>query len=361
MAFEIDFLPVGEGERGGDAIALRFGNLSNPNEQVVVVLDGGTKESGARLVQHIKTHYGTTVVDSVVCTHSDADHASGLTVVLEELTVRRLYMHLPWNHVQDLEDELKKASATDSVRQHFTKSLDSARELERLAKKKGIPIVEPFSDTLKPNGTFAVLGPSTSFYEGLLESFRCADELALKGKSFLERVFAEAEKAVKWLAETWWSETLVEPDEDDSSAENNSSVILLFTHGNSKFLFTSDAGVPALTEAAKYAESLGTDLKTVSGIQVPHHGSKRNVGPTILDRILGTKLKEQKMTKSAIVSVPKDGAPKHPSKKVVNAFMRRGAKVIATQGNKILHHSHDAPDRGWVEATPLPFYNKVEE
>src|SRR5882724_11520972 len=128
MAYEIDFMPVGEGERGGDAIALRFGNL--PGEQTVIVLDGGTKESGAELVSHIDSQYKTKIVDSVLCTHSDADHASGLTEVLENLTVRRLYMHLPWNHVRDLEDQLKKASATDEVRQHFRKSLDSARQLE---------------------------------------------------------------------------------------------------------------------------------------------------------------------------------------------------------------------------------------
>jgi hypothetical protein len=31
MAYEIDFLPVGDGERGGDAIALRFGNQLIPD------------------------------------------------------------------------------------------------------------------------------------------------------------------------------------------------------------------------------------------------------------------------------------------------------------------------------------------
>ncbi|MGA8407555.1 MAG: MBL fold metallo-hydrolase [Candidatus Acidiferrales bacterium] len=360
MAFEIDFLPVGEGERGGDAIALRFGNLANPNEQTVIVLDGGTKKSGAELVEHIKTQYKTTVVDAVVCTHSDADHASGLTEVLENLTVRNLFMHLPWNHVQDLEDQLKKASATDTVRQHFRKSLESARELERLAKRKGIPIVEPFSDTLRA-GTLTVLGPSTHFYEGLLESFRCAGELALKERPFFDKIFAEAGKAIKWLTETWSSETLVEPDGDASSAENNSSVVLLFSEGDRKFLFTSDAGVPALTEAANYALRVGVDLKTVNGIQIPHHGSKRNVGPAILDRIVGPKLKEENVTKSVIVSAPKDGAPKHPSKRVINAFMRRGGKVIATQGMTILHRSYDAPDRGWANAVALPFYDRVEE
>src|SRR5882762_3672712 len=365
MAYEIDFLPVGDGERSGDAIALRFGNPAapkqqDPTQQTVVVLDGGTKESGAELVDHIKSYYSTTVVDSVLCTHSDADHASGLTEVLDNLQVQRLYMHLPWNHVKDLEDQLKKAPTTDSVRQHFRKSLESARGLEALAKKRGIPIIEPFSDKLKPNGTFAVLGPSAAFYERLLASFRCADELNLK-ESFLQKAISKAEKAIKWVAETWSSETLVEPGDDDCSAENNSSAILLFIHGSDKFLFTSDAGVLALTEAADYAESIGIDLKTVTGIQIPHHGSKHNVGPAILDRIVGPKRKEQSTaaTKTAMVSVVKE-APKHPSKRVVNAFMRRGATVIATHGMTKCHRSKDAPDRGWTAAVPLKFSAQVE-
>jgi hypothetical protein len=54
MGYEIDFLPVGEGEDSGDAIALRFGSLFGPrSEQTVVVIDGGFKESAEGLVSHI--------------------------------------------------------------------------------------------------------------------------------------------------------------------------------------------------------------------------------------------------------------------------------------------------------------------
>src|SRR2546422_6088647 len=107
MAYEIDFLPVGDGERGGDPIALRVWNQSNPAGQQVVVIDGGTKESGALLVSHIKKFYGTDVVDLVVCTHSDSDHACGLMEVLENLTVRNLTMHLPWKHAANIDDLFK--------------------------------------------------------------------------------------------------------------------------------------------------------------------------------------------------------------------------------------------------------------
>ena len=70
--YEIDFLPVGEGDTSGDAIAVRYGD---GNEWRVMVYDGGTKASGKALVEHIKTHYGTTHVDFLVNSHPDQDHA----------------------------------------------------------------------------------------------------------------------------------------------------------------------------------------------------------------------------------------------------------------------------------------------
>src|SRR5687768_13513744 len=98
MAYEVDFLPVGDGERSGDAIAVRFGNLNDPNQQYVVVIDGGFTDTGMELVTHIKKFYNTTHVDLVISTHPDSDHAAGLSVVLSELTVSQLWMHKPWEH-----------------------------------------------------------------------------------------------------------------------------------------------------------------------------------------------------------------------------------------------------------------------
>ncbi len=75
--YEIDFLPVGTGEKSGDAIALRIWN--NLNQQVFVI-DGGTKDAGKMLVQHIPAFCGTRAVDAVISTHPDGDHASGIGV-----------------------------------------------------------------------------------------------------------------------------------------------------------------------------------------------------------------------------------------------------------------------------------------
>ncbi len=115
MGYEIDFLPVGDGSKSGDAIAIRYGNLyGSRSEQTVIVIDGGTKVSGQKLVEHIRNYYGTNVVDLVVCTHPDGDHASGLSVVLEELTVKRLWMHRPWEYSSTIRDAISDGRATDN-------------------------------------------------------------------------------------------------------------------------------------------------------------------------------------------------------------------------------------------------------
>ena len=45
-AYQIDFFPVGDGSKSGDAIAMRFGDLSDPTKNQVVVIDGGFQSSG---------------------------------------------------------------------------------------------------------------------------------------------------------------------------------------------------------------------------------------------------------------------------------------------------------------------------
>jgi beta-lactamase superfamily II metal-dependent hydrolase len=360
VGYEVDFLPVGEGEKCGDAIALRFGTLlANPPQQTVVVIDGGFKESGAALVEHIRGYYNTEVVDAVVSTHPDNDHSSGLETVLNELDVRNLVMHLPWNHTQDTSHLFEDDRVTDeSVKRALKESLETARNLEKLAKQKKINIVEPFWGLTGFNKAVRVVGPTEEFYKNLLPGYRGTPEpragLAYGFKQLVEKT----KEAVKKIAENWGYETL--DDTGETSAENNSSAILLFTIGDQSLLFTGDAGIPALSEAVERLQAEGFDFSTLRFVQVPHHGSRRNVGPTLLNTLIGPKTSQPITIKTAFASVPPEGAPKHPAKKVTNAFLRRGAPVHVTADGKKCYRQN-APERGWSNSIPLPFYDEVEE
>jgi beta-lactamase superfamily II metal-dependent hydrolase len=165
--------------------------------------------------------------------------------------------------------------------------------------------------------------------------------------------------AAQLVPETLWVETL--RDDGETSPANNSSVITLLTVDGRKSLLTGDAGIPALEQSLDILESEGFEPGTLGFVQIPHHGSRHNVGPSVLDRLLGPKGQSARNSTAFASVPPKNPEHRHPHKKVTNAFNRRGYNVHLTQGSK-KQHSHDAPDRaGWSTATPVGFHNQVEE
>jgi len=350
MAYEIDYIPVGDGERGGDAIALRFGNLVGPrDEQIVVVLDGGFKESGEQLIRHIKDFYRTEYINLVISTHPDADHASGLSVVLEKMSIRQLAIHRPWEHAADIKGFFKNGKITSSgLENKLEKALQNASDLEALATKKNIPIIEPFQGITGFNGAVQILGPSEEYYEALLANFRSTPE-PKKSLSVFAPIQKAAEEVVRRIRD-YWHIDILDDDDDTTSAENNTSTIILFNIDGHKLLFTGDAGKTALLKALVYADGLGISLTGMNFFDVPHHGSKRNLNSNILKRMNAS---------TAFISAPSE-SDKHPAKKVTNALKKHGSKVYVNR-NDILCHRYNAPDRGWGMAIEEPFHDIVEE
>lgn len=367
MLYEIDFLPVGEGEQSGDAICLRYSFDQGTNWSVGAI-DGGTQESGESLCEHINKYYNTNIIDFLVCTHPDQDHASGLSCVLEKLTVKKVLMHCPWDYVDYIYDYVSDGRVTkESLKNRLIEGHPYAYKVYELANEKNVPIFHAFSDSQDHNiPCLLIAGPSSIFYLQQLINFRSITDVTEdidKGYGLLRGVMEAAKKAVNWIAETWDDEKLVDPEDDATSSENNSGIILLFDFDGKKKLLTGDAGVSALEQSAGYLEGQGIMLRDFSFVQAPHHGSKRNIGPSILNRLIGDPLPYGRGTSLTVfISASKEGNPKHPNKRVVNAFIRRGSKVVATQGTAKYYYSPGTPDReGWSTAEPLPFYTEVEE
>ena len=349
---EIDFLPAGNGSRSADAIAIRYGNLSSNDrsQHKIIIIDGGYKENGRALVEHVKTYYKTDIVDIVIMTHPDLDHCSGLTEVLNNITVRELWMHQPWNHSDEILNLFKDGRlTTNSLEKKLQVALDSAFAVEEVAEGK-TKIIEPFADHKSADGVITVLGPTREYYQELIPQFRKTPES--KTEEILTEAKGKVFSVINWIKETLHISTETLGNEGKTSCENNSSVILLFQIGEEKFLFTGDAGIPALESATQYAASKGISLLGLRWMQVPHHGSKRNIGSNLLD-----KLKPQ----TAFVSVSKNDGHKHPSKKVINAFIRRGTSVFTTEGLGICHFYNSPGRLGWSSLAPQVFNDNVEE
>lgn len=365
VGVEIDFLPVGNGDQSGDAIAIRFGF---PGAYKVLVYDGGSKESGQLLVNQIRKYYKTNRVDYVVSSHPDADHASGLSVVLEDMQVGELWMHQPWKYSSIILGYFQDGRITDrSLAERLKEEMSAAYALEQLARKKEITIQEPFRGALI--GGFEVLSPEQNWYvhELIAEFQKSPEQKAAKAPvatgitgGFLRTVTDAARNAAAWIAERWDIETL--RDDVETSAENESSVVLCGIADGKGILLTGDCGIRALSATADYAEAKGASLPNVLWfIQIPHHGSRRNVSTSVLNRIVGPRkvTNDGTTAKVAFVSAGKESST-HPRKAVVNAFIRRGVKVYATKGQSI-RQAHNLPERdGWVPVTPLSFSERVD-
>lgn len=369
MNCEIEFLPVGQASKGGDAIVVRWDG--QPGYFYVMIVDGGDLDSGKSLVKHIRDEYGPKcIVAHVVVTHCDADHISGVREVLTELDVRSLWIHLPWNAAAaSMPYFANKSWTLAGLQATLRREYDLVDDLVQIARGRNIPIYEPFAG--QRIGPFTVLSPSREFYSLVVPQFDRApepDEDALKraglwiGKAniFHRLMDKSTTKVQKWTTERWDRELL--KDGGCTSASNESSVVLYGDFGlHRRVLLTGDAGCWGLSLAATFADSQSLPLRDFMFVQIPHHGSRSNVGPTILNYLIGPILPINSPAHfSAFVSAPTSD-DSHPRKMVINAFVRRGATVCATQGIKKVFWGGFRPRANYVPAEALPFASQVEE
>ncbi|MAF04748.1 MBL fold metallo-hydrolase [Herbaspirillum sp.] len=359
--YEIDFLPVGEGERSGDAIAIRWFEGA---ESKVMIYDGGTRDYGKVLVEHVQQHFQTDYVHYVVNSHPDNDHAGGLEYVLENLRVGQVWMHKPWDYSAAIRSYFHDGRITDeSLKERLQKKMSAAYAVQKAAEKRGIPVYEPFAGS--QIGIFTVLSPERERYiHELIPEFEKSPVLK-KEAAALTSIFDSAYDAVKgaigYIADLWDHEVL--PDDVSTSAENESSVILFGTAASEGILLTGDAGTDSLKAAAQYARSIGINLaQQVTFVQIPHHGGRHNVSTVALDLVVGAPGPRVTETrKAAYVSAAK-AAPKHPKRVVTNAFHRRGFKVVQTKGEAKWRNVNVPQRPGYSSpAQYVPFYDEVEK
>ena len=328
--YEVDFLPVGDGGRSGDAIAMRFtrpdtGGLAH------VIVDAGFKDDGEALVEHVNAYYGTDKVDLAILTHPDGDHIGGMGEVVRGLQVGELWLH-------DL-----AGRGGDGL-----PAADAVADLLEVAVSAGTVVREAFAGASGFGGALTILGPTVDYYEQLVEAQLAASSAVVGGRT------GSFGAAVRVLAQRFLDHLPLEVpfgDAGGTSPRNNTSMITLLQVDGQQILLTADAGIPALDRGLTWAEANGLSVFQPAFVQLPHHGSRHNASSKLLDRLLGST--GQLPTRSAFVSVVEE-AEKHPSPRVANGFMRRGYSVCATPG-KTICQNHDAPSRpGWGPLPPLP-------
>lgn len=324
--YEVDHLWVGEKSNTGDAIAMRF-TRPDTGTNAVVVIDGGFRETGDRLADHIQKYYGTTTVDLAVCTHPDDDHIMGLFRLLERLYVKKLVIHRPKDFGYGADDGVKS---------------DTVEDLIALAAREGTVVdTDCYAGTTFFGGALAIAGPTEDYYAELLseqesQSGFSVATLAHAAPAFLANVASKVRSLLGDPGETMTG------DNGGTTPRNNSSIILDLQVDDVRALFTGDAGAPALTRAANKLDELGRSAHGIDLFDVPHHGSRHNLTPQLLDRLLG--MRTEDFRGFAVASVGKE-ADDHPRAEVANALKRRGYPVCCTRGVSLWWRSDDAPPR----------------
>jgi beta-lactamase superfamily II metal-dependent hydrolase len=322
------------------------------------VVDGGRLDTAQTIVDHIDKYYSGYFINHMVLSHSDNDHACGLIEVLRRYEVKHLWMNRPWLYASEVIQHFHGNYGLMGLIAEMRDRHPYLVELEKIANEKGTLIHEVFQGA--EIGAFKVLAPTRARYVDLIPDLEKTptayrDDSALAKSSGLLRSIVEGMK--KWLEESWDVETLSNNPQPPTSASNESCVVQYGTLEDGRnILLTADVGPIGLAEAADYAAQLG--LTRPTAVQVPHHGSRHNVTPAILDRWLGEKKPLGTNVGSAFCSIGAN-KPDYPRGQVKNAFMRRGYKVYATR-TKWISHYFGSTLLGATPAVAEEFSNEVE-
>jgi beta-lactamase superfamily II metal-dependent hydrolase len=266
---EIDMLSLGD----ADCILVSFWNGLSVYR---VLIDGGNKGDEPTVRSFLRA-LNITSIDEVLSTHLHDDHSGGLIELLSDntLTFGKLWCHVPHWHVPSRDmDKVRaalKAAGTSDEAANIRKSLDTVASLFNIAKDRGIAHEEPFKG--KRIGNLEVCSPTEEFYNGLVVEM--TDVEKIKAEDAAEQRYdiqtaleEEISKAI--LGEALAGSSLL--SDPHTSPENESSVVTGAQHDGKVILFTADAGTCALTNVVRDYKVAG-----LHWMQIPHHGSRRNL------------------------------------------------------------------------------------
>lgn len=355
MAFEIDLLPVGSEKKSGDCIAFRYGDLkAGKKRQTVVVVDGGYASTWAdTLKPHLQKYYnceydGKIHIDLVILSHTDMDHVSGLVEMAkdEDVEIGLIMMHEPWNELTPAwfkDGRITKLSLKERIGDAFEKAKDFSDATKGVERSSLKPGAYKFHEA-----KIKILGPSEKFYKTCIANCEKTPDKDENVKDIPQAQSSNGELEFETYKEghiTW-------NDSENTSPINESSLIVMFEYEKVKVLFTGDAGKEGLRQAIAFADNNGIKLNDCTIIKMPHHGSRKNVNPEIMDRFKGSN--------KLYYSCASDDIGHHPSMRLINMLNEKGFKQLSTSGST-LHWGKDAPDRGWSKAKVIDSFKKIEK
>jgi beta-lactamase superfamily II metal-dependent hydrolase len=300
-----------------------------------VVIDGGFQENGTQLAQLIQQRYQTRQIDLMISTHPDQDHIAGLSEIVNNMDVRRVWVHDPSNHTTSYNKirvglSIQKAM---QVSNRIAKSLDDLQSLLRIVDGRRIPREEPFSGM--QYGPLTILGPSIELYEQKLA------ELAADS-SFTKAELMEKDDDISELQEAIMlakgTDSALD-ENNETSPLNETSTIIYGSMVRETCVWTGDAGVLSFEDTRRRWNYGG-----ISWLHVPHHGSKKNLSSDIVAYL-----------RPSVSYISAAGTKEHPSRAAINALKKFGDVYSTHKGNGLWHHNGASISSrsDFVKADPL--------
>lgn len=288
----IDVLPA----RHGDCIWIEYGAAAAPTR---ILIDGGPAFAYGVLRERIAALApDQRYLDLLIVTHIDGDHIEGVIRLLRDkalgLEVREIWFN-GLRQIRSVPVPVPLSGVPYSVVQ--------GEYLSALIKQRGIAWNVPFGGAAVtagarvslPGGASALLLSPTIAELGLLHKAWDA-ELVEAG---IEPDASEEEmarlNAIKRLAAPQSFSGIGPPDidalaarpfEQDDAIANGSSIAILFDYGGTRLLLLGDA-FPGVVEHAISAllRDEGKARLKVDLVKLPHHGSRANLSPSLLDKL----------------------------------------------------------------------------
>lgn len=296
----IDMLDVGK----GDSYVVELHD--DTGQKFAFVIDGGTMEKSDALISHIQKYHNNQI-NLAICTHPDTDHIGGLISLLDTCKVQHLFLNDPRDILPE-QTLLQRArnNLTPEEVNVFKSAFERIDELKEKAEYQGTQHHPTTFANSEPRFFWGgwkvyVLGPSESLFRDIW-----LNEDVVRDWFSSDTVDALVSALPRTI-------TLDDPS-IDTKPVNNSSIILLIEGYGKKFLFTGDAGKRALRDAMAVK-----DISGLSWLDVPHHGSRRNLDSQIISHLA---------PQVAYISSP--GTTKHPRKTIIRALQRTGTHVYST-------------------------------
>lgn len=345
--YEIRFFRVGTASKGGDAIFIRL--YDEYDHPTVIVIDGGYTEDGNKIIRYMVDKCGLNTIDLIINTHPDIDHILGLIQLFksDEIEIKKLVMNRPWRDSNLDCSFFKDGRITDkSLNERLTRTFRKAYELEKCAKEKigENNIIHPvvgntYFDCL------TILAPNKEAYRSyLLESDKTpASNLTL---------YSSQPKKSKYATEFYHQGDTIKWFEDETTSPiNETSIVSLLKLPKTNILFTGDAGKRTLSQALDELSNRFGDIK-IHKMQLPHHGSRKNISPYLIKRINAN---------AYYVSCPPEGLEEgHYSRRLTNMILDNNPDVaIFTTKNATLYTYSNLDIKG-KPATKLDFSEEMD-